>query len=105
MSFQGTCREAEWKISVPGPSLSLIKQQGISRFQIALTVNIPYPLLKMWHENVQDRCDYIDFLNATVSRSWFRVERQATLSKAGWKEKQELCHANIDKLKEKIENS
>ena len=98
-------RSYERRISVPGLGLSLIKQQGISRFQIALTVNIPYPLLKMWHENVQDRCDYIDFLNATVSRSWFRVERQATLSKAGWKEKQELCHANIDKLKEEIENS
>ena len=83
MSFQGTCREAEWEISVPGPPLSLIKQQGISRFQIALTVNIPYPLLKIWHENSQDRCDYIDFLNATVFRSWFRAERQATLSKAG----------------------
>ena len=55
MSFQGTCREAEWKISVPGPPLSLIKQQGISRFQIALTVNIPYPLLKIWHENIQDK--------------------------------------------------
>ena len=45
------------------PTLSYIKQ----------AVNIPYLLLKIWHENVQDGFDYIDFLNATVSRPWFRV--------------------------------
>ena len=73
MSFQCTCRETEWKISVTGPPLSNIKQQGISRFQIALTVNIPYSLLKIWRANVQDGCEYIDFRNATVVRSWFRV--------------------------------
>ena len=32
-------------------------------------------------------------------------ERQATLSKAGYKQKQELWQANIDKLKEEKENS
>ena len=33
------------------------------------------------------------------------VERQATVSKAGQKEKQELWHTNIDKLEEEKENS
>ena len=53
----------------------------------------------------------IDVITLTFSMPQFPdhglglVERQATLSKAGWKEKQELCHANIDKLKGKIENS
>ena len=56
-------RSYEWKIFVPDPTLSYIKQ----------AVNISYLLLKIWHENVQDGFDYIDFLNATVSRSWFRV--------------------------------
>ena len=56
-------RSYEWKIFVPDPTLSYIKQ----------AVNISYLLLKIWHENVQDGCDYIEFLNATVSRSWFRV--------------------------------
>ena len=51
------------RIFVPDPTLSYIKQ----------AVNIPYPLIKIWHENVQDGFDYIDFLNATVSRPWFRV--------------------------------
>jgi len=71
--MQGTY---EWDISVTDPPLSYIKQQGISRFQIALAVNIPYPLLKIWNENVQEGCDYIDFLNATVTRSWFKVSRE-----------------------------
>ena len=69
-------RSYEREISVTEPPLSYIKQQGISRFQIALAVNIPFPLLKIWHENIQEGCDYIDFLNATVSRSWFRVSRE-----------------------------
>ena len=56
-------RSYEWKIFVPDPPLSYIKQ----------AVNIPYLLLKIKYENVQDGCDYIDFLNAIVSRSWFRV--------------------------------
>ena len=62
-------------LSYIDPPLSYIKQQGISRFQIALGVNIPYPLLKIWYENVHkaEGCDYIDFLNATVPKSWFRV--------------------------------
>ena len=51
------------RIFVPDPTLSYIKQ----------AVNIPYLLLKIWHENVPDGFDYIDFLNATVSRPWFRV--------------------------------
>ena len=34
-------RSYEWEISVTDPILSKIKQQGISRFQIALAVNIP----------------------------------------------------------------
>ena len=49
---------------------------GISRFQIALAVNIPYPLLKIWYENVQDGYEYIDFRNATVFSSWFRVSQE-----------------------------
>ena len=53
----------EWKIFVPEPTLSYVKQ----------AVNISYLLLKIWPENVQDEYDYIEFLNATVSRSWFRV--------------------------------
>ena len=71
-------RRYEWEISVTDPPLSYIKQQRISRFQIALAVNIPYPLLKIWYENVQEAegCDYIDFLNATVPKSWFRVSRE-----------------------------
>ena len=56
-------RSYEWKIFVPDPPLSYIKQ----------AVNKPYLLLKIKYENVQYGCDYIDFLNATVSRSWFRV--------------------------------
>ena len=56
-------RSYECKILVPDPPLSYIRQ----------AVNIPYLLLKIKYENVQDGCDYIDFLNATVSRSWFRV--------------------------------
>ena len=44
------------RIFVPDPTLSYIKQA-----------------VKIWHENVQDGFDYIDFLNATVSRPWFRV--------------------------------
>ena len=59
-------RSYEWKIFVPDPTLSCIKQ----------AVNISYLLLKIWHKNVQDGCDYIDFLNATVSNSWFRVTRE-----------------------------
>ena len=51
------------RIFVPDPTLLYIKQ----------AVNIPHLLLKIWHENVQDGFDYIDFLNATVSRPWFRV--------------------------------
>ena len=69
-------RSYERKISVPDPPMSYIKQQGIPRFQIALAVNILYPLLKIWHENVQDGYDYIDFLNGTVSISWFRVRQE-----------------------------
>ena len=56
-------RSYEWKIFVPDPPLSYIKQ----------AVNISYLLLKIKYENVQDGCDYTDFLNAIVSRSWFRV--------------------------------
>ena len=56
-------RNYEWKIFVPDPPLSYIKQ----------AVNIPYLLLKIKCGKVQDGCDYINFLNATVSRSWFRV--------------------------------
>ena len=56
-------RSYEWKIFFPDPPLSYIKQ----------TVNMPCLLLKIKYENVQDGCDYIDFLNAIVSRSWFRV--------------------------------
>ena len=56
-------RSYEWKIFVPDPPLSCIKQ----------AVNISYLLLKIKYENVQDGCDYIDFLNAIVYRSWFRV--------------------------------
>ena len=56
-------RSYEWRIFVPDPTLLYIKQ----------AVNIPHLLLKIWHENVQDGFDYIDFLNATVSRPWFRV--------------------------------
>ena len=56
--------------------MSNIKEQGISRFQIALAANTPYPLLKIWHENVQNGCEYIDFRNATVFRSWLRVSRE-----------------------------
>ena len=37
-------RSYEWKIFVPDPTLSYIKQ----------AVNISYLLLKIWHENVQD---------------------------------------------------
>ena len=44
-------RSYEWKIFVPDPPLSYIKQ----------AVNIPYLLLKIKYENVQDGCDYIDF--------------------------------------------
>ena len=55
-------RSYERKIFVPDPTLSCIKQ----------AVNISYLLLKIWHKNVQNGCD-IDFLNATVSSSWFRV--------------------------------
>ena len=56
-------RSYEWKIFGPDPPLSYIKQ----------AVNIPYLLLKIKCGKVQDGCDYIKFLNATVSRSWFRV--------------------------------
>ena len=37
----------EWKIFVPDPPLSYIRQ----------AVNIPYLLLKIKYENVQDGCD------------------------------------------------
>ena len=47
-----------------------------SAFHIALALKIPYQLLKIWHENVQDGCDYIDFLNATVPGGWFKVSRE-----------------------------
>ena len=67
-------RSYEWKILVPDPPLSCIKQ----------AVNIPYLLLKIKYENVQDGCDYIDFLDAIIPRQGLElVERQATLSKAG----------------------
>ena len=66
----------ELEITATEPPLSYLKQQGRSRFQIALAVKIPYPLLKIWHENVQEGCDYIDFLNATVPGAWFRVSRE-----------------------------
>ena len=46
----------EWKIFVPDTPLSYIKQ----------AVNISYLLLKIKNENVQDGCDYTDFLNAIV---------------------------------------
>ena len=92
MSFQGICREAKCGISVPDPPVSYIKQQGIPRFQIALAVNIQYPLLKIWHENVQD--GYIIYyiyiyIILTFSMAQFPYhslelgERQVTLSKAG----------------------
>jgi len=69
-------RSFEWEITATDPPLSYLKQQGICRFQIALAVNIPYPLLKIWHENVKEGCDYIDFLNATVPGAWFKVSRE-----------------------------
>lgn len=58
--------------------ISSILRSGISRFQIALAVNIPYPLLKIWYENLHkaEGCDYIDFLKATVNKSWFIVSRE-----------------------------
>lgn len=47
-----------------------------ARLQIAVAAKIPYALLKIWHENVQERRDCIDFLNFTVPGAWFRVSRE-----------------------------
>ena len=69
-------RSYEWEISVTDASLSYLRQQGISRFQIALAVSTPYPLLKIWHENVQEGFGYMDFLNATATGAWFRVSQE-----------------------------
>ena len=44
-------RSYEWKIFVTDPPFSYTRQ----------AVNIPYLLLKIKYETVQDGCDYIDF--------------------------------------------
>ena len=61
-------RSYEWKIFVPDPPLSYIKQ----------AVNISYLLLKIKYENVQYGCDYIDFLKALVKISHSKHSTQWT---------------------------
>ena len=71
----------EWTITITEPPLSCLKRQLISGSQIPLAVKIPYQLLKICHENVQEGYDYIDFLNATVPRASFRVRIQGRLER------------------------
>ena len=65
----------QWKITITDPPLTYLMKQGISRFEIALAVKIPYPLLQIWHQKVGDGYDYIDFFNASVAGTWFQVSR------------------------------
>ncbi len=66
----------QWEISTTDPPLTYLKQRGVSRFEIAPAIKIPYPLLKIWHDLVCDEYDYIDFLNASVlGKKWFQVSR------------------------------
>lgn len=90
-------RSYEWEITATDPPLSYLKQQAVSRFQIALAVKLPYPLLKIWHENVQKGVNYIDFLNATVPGAWFRVSRETgfRIQRRLEREKQESLPLNI----------
>lgn len=67
------------KLNVVNPPLSYTRQQNVDRFAIALALEIPYPLLQLWHSIVNknddqgNSCDYFDLLNSWIPNKWFRI--------------------------------
>jgi hypothetical protein len=67
-----------WKVSTTELPATHVKKVAVSEDEIAIAIKIPYPLLKIWRENITGMvCNYqyIDFLNASTIGAWFKVRK------------------------------
>lgn len=71
----------DFKFQVTDSPLSYIHQQHSRQSEIALSIYIPYPILKKWHELVGikdergNELNYIDLLNFWIPGRWFKISR------------------------------
>ena len=72
-------RELEWKLSVTTEfPLRYVKQQLSQQYEFPFCVEIPWPLLRLWCDILEDTAitaTYIDLFNSTVVDGWFMVRR------------------------------
>ena len=72
-------RELEWKLSLSTEfPLRYVKQQAAQQYEFLFCVEIPWPLLRLWGEILEDtaiKATYLDLLNSTVVDGWFMVKR------------------------------
>ena len=72
-------RKINHKLNVVNLPLTYIRQQNVDRFAIALALEIPYPLLQLWHSIVSknddqgNSCDYLDLLNSWIPNKRFQI--------------------------------
>lgn len=83
--------------------LTCIKKENVDRFAIALAIEIPFPLLQLWHGIVDRKneegntLDYIDLLNGCIPNRWFQVSR-ATGFRIQGRLRREACSL-VNKIK------
>ena len=71
----------DFKLQVTDSPLSYIHQQHSRQAEIALSIYIPYPILKKWHELVGikdergNELNYIDLLNFWIPGQWFKISK------------------------------
>ena len=70
-----------FRITHTGKSVNFpvtVKQQAAQKYEFLFCLEIPWPLLRLWGEILEDTAitaTYIDLLNSTVVDGWFMVKR------------------------------
>lgn len=79
--LQSEMKSLGLKLKVTDSSLSYINQANVEDSDIALAVDIPYPVLINWHSLVGkkkdqgDTLDYITLLKSWIPGQWFKIDK------------------------------
>ncbi|KXJ26085.1 hypothetical protein AC249_AIPGENE6484 [Exaiptasia diaphana] len=79
--LQSEQKRLDNKLKVPDSSFSYINQSHVNDSDIAVAVDIPYPVLMKWHglvgtkDDEGNTLDYITLLNAWIPGHWFKIDK------------------------------
>ena len=91
----------EFKIKATEPDFEYLEQVH-NHFDVAIALDIPYPLLRVWHGAIKEskaasmRLDYVQLLNSKIEGGWLKIDPAAGERISGRLEREAGKVANLN---------